>query len=173
MRRNIVCFPESMDLNILGKILTGGAEKGEFRPEIRTTSAPTDLNIPLPVQHRYETGRDLIPHRKVFFSPPPGQRTFRRYRAPAAFSLHKPRHKIQDRLLEIAHRNLGHVVIHIPGGVKTKGPASSGNRAVRYSARSNRHPRTSSGRTARIPPHFGSRTGIKQERGFQESPLFV
>ena len=57
--------------------------------------------------------------------------------------------------------------------LKTKGPASSGNRAVRYSARSNRHPRTSSGRTARIPPHFGSRTGIKQERGFQESPLFV
>ena len=26
---NIVCFPESMDLNILGKILTGGAEKVE------------------------------------------------------------------------------------------------------------------------------------------------
>mgnify|MGYP000529675649 FL=1 len=24
---NIVCFPESMDLNILGKILQGGAEK--------------------------------------------------------------------------------------------------------------------------------------------------
>ena len=40
---------------------------GEFRPEIRTTSAPADLNIPLPVQHRYETDRDLIPHRKVFF----------------------------------------------------------------------------------------------------------
>ena len=27
MRRNIVCFPEKMDLNILGKILQGGAEK--------------------------------------------------------------------------------------------------------------------------------------------------
>ena len=26
---NIVCFPESVDLNILGKILTGGAEKVE------------------------------------------------------------------------------------------------------------------------------------------------
>ena len=36
---NLVCFPESMDLNILGEILRGGAEKVASLPMIRESPA--------------------------------------------------------------------------------------------------------------------------------------
>lgn len=41
---NLVCFPESMDLNILGEILRGGARRWPKRAEA------LQAGIPLPIQ---------------------------------------------------------------------------------------------------------------------------
>ena len=42
---NIVCFPESMDLNILGKILQGGAEGAGSRRKISPPAAIQLLTV--------------------------------------------------------------------------------------------------------------------------------
>ena len=41
---NLVCFPESMDLNILGEILRGGAKK------VAEAVEALQAGIPLPIQ---------------------------------------------------------------------------------------------------------------------------